>query len=306
MAVGPYNPVPQVGASAPAGQYENIQPSPAEFGGLIGGAEQKLGGATEQAGDVLAQNAVRIQTINNETAARNTSNKYIQDAGQAWAKYGELQGKAAVDAYPQFVQQLQDIQQQHADTLQSPQARNDFLNASSFMLNRLTLMSSTHAAQQQQEYWKQSHVANIENMTQTGVFMQNDPMTVETSANSIQHSVETLADMNGWDPERSKAETSMALGKYYRTVIEAQAATDPTAAMTTFERARGRMDGVSQAEVERSLRSRSEDAAVARSAASVPGIGGATPSGAPGGGAQAAPGSAAAHYPDSACTYIAP
>lgn len=263
MAHQPYNPVPTVEPSGPAPQMLRIDASPASFGGLIAQGEQRFGAGAEQAGANLMGAALKVQAMNNEADARGASNKFMADAGKAWAQYGTLEGKEAVDAYPKFVDTLNALQQQHADGLGSPQARNDFLNASSYMVNRLTLMSSTHAAEQQRAYWKQSHVANIANTTQFGVLMQNDPQTIDVAANSIADSVEQLGQMSGWDPERVKAETANTLGKYYRTVIEAQAARDPAAAQATFERAKTRMDGASIATVEASLRAVRERSEVA-------------------------------------------
>lgn len=262
MAQIPYNPVPQVAPQAGGLQYEGIQANPADFGAAVGGAEQKLGQDIGQTSDVLAQNAVRIQTMNDETAARNTSNAYIQDAGKAWADYSTLQGKASVDAYPAFTKKLEDLQQQHADTLNNPVARNQFLNASGYMLNRLTLMSSTHAAQQQKEYWKQSYVSNVENMAQTGVLYQNDPSMVDSAANSIEHSVGAIGELNSWDPNMVKSNTATALGRYYKGVIESQATTNPAIAQSTFDRVKSRMDANSIVEVGRSLRARSEQNSV--------------------------------------------
>ena len=200
MATVPYSPVPGVEANqAPLGR-EEIQASPADFGAMQGQATEKLGGDIGQTAQALDQNALRMQDLNNSTAARDAANGYIASAGQAWAQYDTLQGKAKADAYPAFIKQLGDLQKQHAATLASPMARSDFLNNSSYILNRLSLMGSTSAAQAQQQYWKQSHAANIDSMMNTGVLFQNDPKTIDAAANSISASVDALGNMNNLDP----------------------------------------------------------------------------------------------------------
>lgn len=257
MAREEYNPVPSVSPGEPAGQYENIQANPSDFpGGLEGPALQHLGAATEQTGDQLAQNAVRMQDLNNQADSRNQIGQFLPDVGKAWSQYGTLEGKAAADALPAFMQNLQDIQKQHASQLTSPVAREDFMQASSYLTNRLTLMASTHAAEQQKAYWQTANKSNITNMEQAGVFYQNDPKTVDAAAASIVQSVQEIGNNPSvkWDPATLQANTSLALGKYYRTVIEAQMQTNPMIASQTFDRIKGSIDGVSSAEIERSLR----------------------------------------------------
>ena len=151
MARSPYNPVPEVTPGPPASQYENINATPAAFGGLIAGGEEKLGAGEEQAGSNLVEAGLRIAAMNNETAARNGSNQFIEQAGKSWSEYGTKEGKEAVDGYGGFMDGLQKTQKSIADTMPSPMARNAFLNASSYMLNRLSLSASSHAATQQRE-----------------------------------------------------------------------------------------------------------------------------------------------------------
>jgi Transglycosylase SLT domain len=266
MAREPYEAYPTVTPTGPSPVKLDIQSSPADFGSLEAQGMERLAGGLQTTSGNLGQAAFAMQAMNNETAARDASNSFMQSAGQAWAQYGTLQGKAAADAYPQFAESLKALQDQHSNALGNPQAKNDFLNASSYMLNRLTLMASTHAASQQQAYWKQSHVANVENMTNSGVLMQNDPGFVDTAAKSVADSVDQIGQMEGWDGERVKAETSNAVGRYYHTVIASQALNNPQAAAATLARARPMMDGASIAESERLLHGIGNQAAVASAA----------------------------------------
>lgn len=254
MAREPYSAAPTTEPTGPSGANLQINSSPAQFGALPAQGLEKFSAGLEQGGAHLFQAGMATQALTNEADARAASNAYMKDAGTAWAQYGVLSGKQAADAYPQFAQKLQDLQQQHANSLASPIARNDFMNASSYMQNRLTLMGSTHAAQQEREYWKQSHAANVETAGQWGVLMQNDPHSVDTAAASIADSVHQLGKMNGQDDATIAAQTQQQLGKYYRQVIESQAAQDPGAALSTFDRVKSKMDGASIAETDRSLR----------------------------------------------------
>ena len=77
-------PVPYTGLNgmvAPAGtigvpdDYQRIQADPSAFGAGIGQAEQKLGGATEQAGDTAIGIATTWQDLHNKTVADDMGNQ---------------------------------------------------------------------------------------------------------------------------------------------------------------------------------------------------------------------------------------
>lgn len=262
MAQVPYNAAPATAATDVPTPYIREDATPGSFGGLIGQAAEGVGQKLGQAGSELSQAGLRIQDLNNQRDARDASNLFTADAAQVWGKYSTLEGKAANDALPGFLKQLRDIQQQHAQTLASPIARNDFLNASAYVMNHMSIGASTHAAQQLDVSWSKSLSDNIVAKTQLGVLMQNNAQVVDDAADDIEHSTRQLYTNRQQPQEDADAAVTQELGKYYRTVISAQAATNPGLAQITFDRVKSKMDGNSIEAVEHGLRTVTDDGAV--------------------------------------------
>ena len=100
---------------------QQIQSSPADFGGGIAAAGQQVGQAAQQAGGDLMQVADRQADLQRETDANNQyANVYSPALRDATQKYYALQGKDAVDALPQYTQSLQELQQQQLSQLKDP------------------------------------------------------------------------------------------------------------------------------------------------------------------------------------------
>jgi len=238
----PYTGLPSVAAQVSPTGDQQIQATPAAFGAQIGGAEQQAGAGLEGDAAKLSQAALAMQGMNNERDARNAQGLFQEQIGQAWGKYSSLEGKNAADAYPEFQKQIATIRDGVAGTLGSPQAKNDFLNAAGFLMNRLTLGAATHAASEQKKSWVQSYASNIENASNFAVTMQNDPTTLAAQANSVRDSATQLAAQTGQDEQAAKATMSNAMGKFYGKVILSKFATDPAGAKQLFDSVRGEMD----------------------------------------------------------------
>lgn len=161
MARVPYNPVPESSASGPAGEFENINPSPADFGGLQGQATQKLGADIGQAGQAAANNAIELQNRQNQIVSTDAFNKMQSSALNITAgdpndptKKGflALQGKDALDAYPAAEAALETTRKSISDGLSNDAQRLAFDTASR-RLQMFTLDSMrSHFIQQQSVY----------------------------------------------------------------------------------------------------------------------------------------------------------
>lgn len=260
MAHVPYSPLPSVAPSGPSGAFENISAPPGAFGGQIAGAEEKLGGQIGQTGDVLAQNALRIQDFNNVRDARNANNAFMGSLSDEYTKYASLEGKAAVDGYGPFKDKLNDVLQSTAKTLQSPQAQNDFLTSAQFSMRRMLMSASVYAAQQQKKSWTETNNASISTETQHSMLMQNDPTAITFGELKVEKAARDNAIHSGLGPEETESMVNAERGKYYRAVIESKLAT-PTAqggggasAMALFDSVKDKMDPTSILQVQERMR----------------------------------------------------
>jgi hypothetical protein len=173
MAQEPYVPYPTAEPTGPARQYENISPNPADFGGLIGQAAQKLGGAVENAGAAAGDVAMHYQLQQNQIVANDAFNKYQNQLlnltqgdpndrsgpnGTPKPGYLALQGQAALTAQPAVEAAVEQARQSIASGLN--RAQQIQFAESSRRLQMYTLDSiRSHFIRQQNIYGQSVNVA---------------------------------------------------------------------------------------------------------------------------------------------------
>lgn len=260
----PYTPVPQVTSQAPGAPPLHVDAPAGDFGGAAGQALQSAGQGLESDSNQIFQAGLRMRGMNNERDARNAQGVYMNQIGDAWAKYRQLEGQQAADAYPAFQKQVGDIRDNVAGTLGSPQAKNDFLNSAAFLAGRMTMGASSYAADQQKQSWIKSHVASIDNTTNFAVTMQNDPVAIEAGARSVADSAGQISTQTGEGPDAAQARATTEMGKYYSRIILARATDDAHGgvgpAQTLFDSVKGKMDAQSVVSVQQFLKNKAADA----------------------------------------------
>ena len=108
MARFSFDPVPTVAPTgAPGNDYEHIQATPEMFGGLIAGAEQKLGQGVEDAGDTGLSYLTARQHLTNEISSSETNTWLAKSITDRCNQFGQLTGKAALDGLPAFKDDLE-------------------------------------------------------------------------------------------------------------------------------------------------------------------------------------------------------
>lgn len=243
MATVPYTPFNTVSPNAAPEARENVEASPSEFGGLVGGAEEKLGQTEEQTGSVIGQAALQQQELVNQANVRQAMNGFMPAMADAWAKFGVLKGQAAVDARPQFDQNILALRDQFSKNL-SPMAQEQYFSASSYLTNRMTLQSSEYASQQQKEYVKAEAGSYIENLIQNGVWDSGNDSHIMTNANGIAHTAESLAAQDNLGPEDTKRSVTAQTSRFYEMAIKKVAADgDPTRAFNLYNTVKSSLSG---------------------------------------------------------------
>lgn len=148
----PYSPVPEVGPSD-QGAPSLRENAPIEaFGGGTAAAIGALGQTVSHAGDEIFARALAIQQLNNETEAREADAKYMMAAGDIHAKYNALEGKARVDAFPKYSQDLQDLRVHFRNSLSNPMAQKLYDSSSLSTMSRSIFNGAGAAATAQKEY----------------------------------------------------------------------------------------------------------------------------------------------------------
>src|SRR5579862_2514600 len=122
----PYSGVPQVSpVDAPTPRYQ-ADATPAAFGANVAAAVGNLGKTVEGAGNEIFQRGLAMQDLYNHSEAQQADADYMQKAGELHANYSSLQGKAAVDAYPGYISDLQDARKSIRDGLSNGMSQKLF------------------------------------------------------------------------------------------------------------------------------------------------------------------------------------
>ena len=194
MARDPYNPTATVEPTTGGTPYLNIPTQPGEFGGLIAGAEQRASSDIAQSANEAAQTALALQNRQNQIVSDGAFNQYQSKlldltAGNPTTGtkgYFALQGKDALDAYPDASKQIEDTRTQISGSLNDAQ-RLQF-EESSRRLQMYTLDSMrNHFIQQQSVYG-----ATVSQATQ-----QNAERAIGVNVNSDQAFNDNLFQMRG-------------------------------------------------------------------------------------------------------------
>ncbi len=155
MARFEFDPYPTVAPQSIPLASENIQSSPAMFGGLIAGAEEKLGQGMESAGQAGLAYLQARDTLNNEVHANDLLTNFAKQGTAEWEKFQALEGQAAVNALPAFQRRLDDIRQQMLAG-ENLQVRSQLSRGLSLLMDRYYGWAAGHAGSQERKWHDQS------------------------------------------------------------------------------------------------------------------------------------------------------
>lgn len=164
----PYNPAPQVAPEAPPIPFKSINTPPAAFGAATAAAVSNLGQVEQHVGDEVFSRAIAMQQMAQDADANNAAAQFATELARRTADYRSLQGKAAVDALPQFRDDINNLREQFRQRLSSPYAQRAY-DADTRRNQSYTEFSiASHAADQLKHYTVSTAGARIDaarNMT---------------------------------------------------------------------------------------------------------------------------------------------
>ena len=157
----PYEGAPTVQPGGAPIQPERVDTPIAAFGGLVAEATQHLGQVSEQAGDELFQRGYAMQQMNQQAEADKASAQYSNDLTNSYLDFTSKKGQDAVNAFPAFAQQTEDMRTQAAGNLNSPYAQLIFNQDSRNFRSRVMFSAGIHAKEQNQAFVKDGLTAQI-------------------------------------------------------------------------------------------------------------------------------------------------
>ena len=149
MAQVPYTPYPTVIPQDIPTPRLAVNTPPDAFGVNIGHALQGLGSSVGQVGNELFSRAIALQDLQNETTAREADANYMMQVGDLHAKFSSLEGKDAVNAYPKYTADIENLRKQTRDSLPTAMAQKLFDSTSMSTMSRTIFNGAGHAAAEQ-------------------------------------------------------------------------------------------------------------------------------------------------------------
>jgi hypothetical protein len=200
MPAVPYSPVPDVAISQQGISPISVPTPIAAFGGTIAEAIGTAGRTMERAGDEIMQRAVALQQLQNENEAREADAEFTIAAGELKAKYHSTVGRMAVEANPQYNDDVRNLQTSFRDRLSNPASRRLFDRESRGAAARAIFGGATHAASQNREQVKKTNAAVI-SAVEVDVYNDPSPTAMQVGLQKARAAVQQNSDVSDYGPE---------------------------------------------------------------------------------------------------------
>lgn len=201
MAQVPYSGVPSVSPQDNPIPRDQVQASPEMFGANIGQALQHLGSTEDQVGNEVFARGMAMQDLYNHSAAQDADAQYMQKSGELHANYSSLQGKAAVDGYPQYIQDLKDARKDIGDGLPNDMSRKLYDAGSLSTMGRTVFNGAGHAATENKNYALSASSARVQAIGDQALSTPADDDQFIDNLSDAEDEVRAQGQLKGLAPE---------------------------------------------------------------------------------------------------------
>jgi len=182
-------------------------------------AVQKLGTSVEQFGDVLAKHAIKFQTELNETDADEKFLGASMKLGELEAWHRSLEGKAALDAMPEYSKRAMAIREEFKNQLSSNDARRKFDKEFSRRLGYSLVDGGRYSAGQFKVYEHGVSTAKVAQQTQD-LTMATSTQQIEDGITDIEASARKKVFQKGGSEEEADIAASVAASNAIKLKVE--------------------------------------------------------------------------------------
>lgn len=258
MPTIPFAPLPDVASTGAPGVFQRADAEPGMFGGFSAQGMQRVGQALEQGADAASQNAIRFQSLKNETMAKDADRQLMNTLdGLAYnpqSGYFTKLGRDAVEGYDGAAQQANEAFQAARDALPNDEAKRMFDNSAMRNLSYTLGAMSRHAAQQNKLWQVDAADGRIATYQQTAANYANDGQRFKQALATIRSEVVSKGELLGWSPEQVSAEATAQESKARVGRIQRMLVTDPMAAETLYREDAPYIEPAARPVLERELR----------------------------------------------------
>lgn len=271
----PYAPVPTEKVNAGGTPGLNVSVSATAFGSQAAEAQgaaakmvehadvalygqiSDLGKEFGKVGNEMWERAVALQQLRNDTEARNAEAKYMLDAGTLHANYNSLTGKAAVDAFPGYMEGLKAAREKIRDTLSNDDSKRRYDGPSQTLLSRSIFNGAGHAATANKQWQLNTAKSEMELDAKTVEDDPKDDILFHSKLKRTRDNAAQIAAIQGYEPG-SAPEQELALkasSALWSQRIIGLSRTAPFEAAALLDANKTRMTGQDFLRVDNSVRS---------------------------------------------------
>lgn len=254
MAKVDYTPYTNISPTGAPDDYQRIESSPADFGGLIGEAAQRAGAHIEQGLQTLQSSIAFKQDMTNELYANDASTEGMKNLSQVWGQYNTLEGRAAHDAWPDYQKQIQDTYQQTIDAAPNPQAKEYLSRSMKQMTDRYLQSGQQYADTAWKQWYTQSANSRGNELSNQAVIARQDPKAFDMLVHAGVDEAMKPLDATGADPTQRDAATRAFVGTTVKNAVDSFVLENKLgSAVTMLQQYSGKMDANNRIAVERVL-----------------------------------------------------
>lgn len=240
---------------APGGDYERIESSPVDFGGSVGQAEEKLGGAIGQAGETGMNALIARQQLTNEVHSSEVNTWLADKITDRYSEFAKLEGRAALDGLPTFKKDIGNLYQQSYSQAGSPSEQAMIAKSGRVLTDSYYRYGTTHADTQFRTWQDKTSENRATTFGNMAVLAVNHPDDMKRYLDTSDGEVSKLYEGRGWDRDAIDNKISENRGYNVRKLVDQQMAIgDPNQAAEIFAANRQRMDAASIVQVEKALK----------------------------------------------------
>jgi hypothetical protein len=229
------------GAAMPAESIAGIEPN--AFGASVGAARANEGAAIGKMGDLLEKHAVILQNQKDEALNNEAVTKAILAEGQVTNEYRKLTGKAAEEALPKYMKDLEAARTNIRNGLPSAYVQRLFDQATMRPFGYAINNASGYAATQAKAFANTGMNARLSNQLSNASHEYNDQaFDKETSPDAIKEILTTDPDVKNLPPEAVEKLVRDKQQEAYETRIKATHYEDPSRALKMIDKYGPKMD----------------------------------------------------------------
>ena len=237
MPAVPYTGVPSVAPELNPQPRYTADVRPESFGVNVWQAVQNLGNTTQKVGDEVYARGLAMQDLYNHSEAQQAASDYMQKAGELHANFSSLQGKAAVDAYPQYITDLQDARRGVRDGLSNGMSQKLYDSESLSTMGRTIFNGAGHAATQNKVYAVGASKARVDAISDRTLSTPQDEDAFQDGLQDAEDETRAQGQLQGWGGDQIDQAVSQQTSGLWSQRIKGLVKTQPITAGKMLDQA---------------------------------------------------------------------